>query len=519
MNEPLHYLASLTGSGDSNKGLTEVCSDFFPAIILTYDLKKKELLSANNKLEEYLGFSNQEFENLKYSLPGIALEEDRHIVTAAVDKFHSLPVGSAVDFTARFVHKNGELRWLKCCCTKFLPDAVMIIGQNVSEQLKLEEEVRATRQLFDETEKLLSFGTWSWSVAANQLEWTDGMYEILGYRRSEVLQLSNEFYLKHVVPEHVDHVQSVVKAATMSGQDFEMEYVIRTKTGLEKFVYTKAKSLLDKDGNLTKIVGITSDVTAKKKFEQERDRIIRELNRSNKELEEFAYVASHDLHEPLRKILTFAERIKGRFMSSIGDDGKIYLDRIWSSADSMRKLIDNLLEFSKISRGSRTFVECDLNELLKEVVSDQELRIEETSTVLQIKELPVVSGIPSQLRQLFNNLISNALKFRKKDVPPAITISSRKLTHKEKADQLLPFNESYFQINIEDNGIGFEAIYSEKIFEIFQRLHGKVEYNGSGIGLAICKKIVDNHDGLIYATSELGIGSTFSVILPEKQFR
>jgi signal transduction histidine kinase len=132
-------------------------------------------------------------------------------------------------------------------------------------------------------------------------------------------------------------------------------------------------------------------------------------------------------------------------------------------------------------------------------------------------KLPVIEAVPPELKQLFNNLIGNALKFRRKDAQPVIDISFTTLSHKEKSDLLLPFNRVFYEIKIQDNGIGFESVYAEKIFEIFQRLHGKTEYAGSGIGLAICKKIVDNHDGIIYAKSQPGQGSVFSVILPEKQ--
>src|SRR5690606_15872168 len=153
-----------------------------------------------------------------------------------------------------------------------------------------------------------------------------------------------------------------------------------------------------------------------------------------------------------------------------------------------------------------------------EVMADQELRIEETSTTFKIKSLPVIDAVSSEMRQLFNNLIGNALKFRRKDVAPIVTISCKRLTHKEKSACFLPFDQVFYQIDVEDNGIGFEPEYGEKIFEIFQQLHGKAEYSGTGIGLAICKKIIDNHEGVIYATSEPGTGSVFSVILPERQF-
>src|SRR5690606_12389305 len=188
------------------------------------------------------------------------------------------------------------------------------------------------------------------------------------------------------------------------------------------------------------------------------------------------------------------------------------------SAENMRALIDNLLEFSKITRGSRSYTKCDIHDILNEVISDQELKIEETGTLIKLKTLPVIEAVSSEMRQLFNNLVSNALKFRKKSESPVLTITCKRLNHREKSDHFLPFDQVFYQINVQDNGIGFESIYGEKIFEILQRLHGKAEYTGSGIGLSICKKIVDAHEGIICATSEPGVGSVFSVILPERQF-
>jgi PAS domain S-box-containing protein len=517
MNEPLLNANAVNGAGTTSKTLIQSFGDFFPAVIFNYDTDRKEVTYVNSKLKDILGVSPDEFENLSSKLPDLVFHEDLRSFEQSLQKFESIKEGDSFEFVTRFNHRQGGCRYLKCSASRYNSSAVMIACLDITDQVRHEEEAVAIRQLFDETEKLLLFGTWSWAPSATTVEWTEGMWKLLGYEQHEVPEVTNEFFLKHVLPEHLDSLQRVVSKALDAKEGFEHEYVVRTKTGVEKFVYTKGRALLNKDGDLKRIIGITRDITAKKNFENERDRNIRELNRSNKELEEFAYVASHDLHEPLRKILTFSERLKGKFSEALGEDGSTYLSRIWASADNMRKLIDNLLEFSKISKGTRSFVSCSLSDVLKDVVSDQELRIEETSTVLKVKDLPVVEGVPSELRQLFNNLISNALKFRKKDVAPVITITSHTLSHKEKSEMLLPFNQVFYQINVQDNGIGFESVYAEKIFEIFQRLHGKAEYSGSGIGLAICKKIVDNHDGIIYAKGEPGIGSVFSVILPQKQ--
>src|SRR5690606_20271884 len=167
--------------------------------------------------------------------------------------------------------------------------------------------------------------------STDKLEWTDGMYALLEYERGEVGHVDNEFFDKHIVADQIDVLRQAVAEAREQKKDFDREFVIRTHNGREKYVQSKGKPILDKDGNIKKVVGITRDVTHKKTFEKERERYIRELNRSNKELEEFAYVASHDMHEPLRKILTFSERLKNKYMDALGDDSKLYLERISAS--------------------------------------------------------------------------------------------------------------------------------------------------------------------------------------------
>ena len=180
----------------------------------------------------------------------------------------------------------------------------------------------------------------------------------------------------------------------------------------------------------------------------------------------------------------------------------------------MRNLIDNLLEFSRVARGSDNFILTDLNRMLDEVLSELELKIEETGASIDRSPLPELTVNPSQIKQLFNNLLHNALKFIRKDVLPVISIHCEPVRPEEKFRHKLKPHIAYHRITVSDNGIGFDAQYTEKIFQIFQRLHGKSDYPGSGIGLAICRKIADNHKGVIFAESEPGKGSRFSIILP-----
>jgi signal transduction histidine kinase len=184
----------------------------------------------------------------------------------------------------------------------------------------------------------------------------------------------------------------------------------------------------------------------------------------------------------------------------------------------MKGLIDNLLEFSRVNRNERTFSELNLEEVLNTVISNLELKIEETGTKIQVSLLPTVQAVRSEMEQVFANLLSNAIKFRRNSVTPEIRVTARKASRAEKSKHSLRSGVPYFVIEVSDNGIGFEEQYTEQIFQIFHRLHGKSEYPGSGIGLSICKKILDNHKGVIFAKSVPESGSTFTVIIPEKQY-
>ncbi|MDJ1485612.1 CHASE3 domain-containing protein [Cytophagaceae bacterium YF14B1] len=239
------------------------------------------------------------------------------------------------------------------------------------------------------------------------------------------------------------------------------------------------------------------------------------LHYSNTELERFAYVASHDLQEPLRKIQVFAHTLKIKYSEALGE-GTSLLERMQSAANRMSTLIKDLLTLSRLTASQQPQGRVALDQVLSHVLTHLELRIEETAAQIQIDPLPVITGDSLQLEQLFLNLLSNSLKFSHKDIPPHITIHYQKVTKEELPVSLRIAHSSHFyhRIAVSDNGIGFEAEYAERIFQVFQRLHGKNEYEGTGIGLAICQKVVLNHHGAIIASSQKGQGATFTLFLP-----
>lgn len=242
----------------------------------------------------------------------------------------------------------------------------------------------------------------------------------------------------------------------------------------------------------------------------------KELERSNNELASFSYIASHDLQEPLRKIITFADKLLEIPEISASSITRTYLEKIILSSERMRQLIEDVLNFSRISTEEK-FTKTNLNEIVNNVLTDFEQEIFEKKAMVEVSELPVIPAIKVQMRQLFHNLISNGLKFTVASSTPRLSISAEPLHPDElKEHPNLSNSISYVKILVRDNGIGFNQEFAEKIFIIFQRLHGNNEFPGTGIGLALCRKITDNHNGLIYAVSLEGKGTTFHIILPEK---
>lgn len=326
----------------------------------------------------------------------------------------------------------------------------------------------------------------------------DRFCEISGYSREELLgkdhRIVNSSY-------HSKEFFSNLWRTISSGKTWSGEIRNRTKTGTYYWVNTTIVPFLDEVGKPYQYISIRYEITQRKNAENQLRIYADRLEQSNRELQDFASIAAHDLQEPLRKILAFADRLSTRFREQLPPDAKDYLDRISASAQRMRKLIDDLLSYSRITTKGREFEKTELDLILKEVLSDLEIRIEQSQAVIETENLPAIHADPLQMRQLFQNLISNAVKFSRKDTPPRITIKCT-------------VQKNTCILSVQDQGIGFDEKYLDRIFIIFQRLHGKSEYEGTGVGLAICRRIVERHGGHITAKSLPGQGATFFVTLP-----
>lgn len=263
---------------------------------------------------------------------------------------------------------------------------------------------------------------------------------------------------------------------------------------------------------------IFQDITERKQVEERLQAYAVKLERSNRELQDFASVASHDLQEPLRKIQAFGDRLKKKCGESLDEQARDYLERMQNAAQRMQTLINDLLTFSRVTTKAQPFLPTNLTEVTREVLSDLGITIEELGAQVEVSDLPVIEVDRLQIRQLLQNLISNALKFHRQQVAPVVKILgklSAVAPGRDSADEH-DADEAYCQLFVEDNGIGFDEKYLDRIFNLFQRLHGRNEYEGTGIGLAVCRKIVERHGGRITASSKPGEGATFIVTLPVK---
>jgi len=285
------------------------------------------------------------------------------------------------------------------------------------------------------------------------------------------------------------------------------------------WLMTNARPLRDEQSVLRGGVAVFRDISGRKKAEEKMASFAAKLERSNRELQDFASVASHDLQEPLRKIQAFGDRLRAKCHAALDEAGRDYLDRMQNAASRMRSLIDDLLTFSRVSSKAQPFGPTDLSQVAREVVADLEVRIQQSGGLVEVDNLPTIDADPLQMRQLLQNLIGNGLKFHRQEEAPAIRVRARLTIDVRKHSGSNGAPAPLCEVSVEDNGIGFDMKYADRLFHVFQRLHGRGEYEGTGMGLAICRRIAERHGGAIVARATPGRGATFTVTLPVKQPR
>lgn len=442
---------------------------------------------------------------------------------------NSLSTKLPYDLYHRIIAADGSVRHLNAKGSVQLdangqPDKMLGTAQDVTERMTIENAVRESQRFIQKTADATPAIIASYNITSGTYQFVSmGLKKLLGYDPTQPLNEGVSFFINIVHPDDLQMIMEKNAAALEyanqnqyidSGEPIaEFEYRMRHINGEYRWFHTFG-TVFDRNANgqVESVLNISIDTTERKEMETALTQKNLLLEQSNANLEEFAYVASHDLKEPLRKISIFGDRLLTTQYQHLGADGQLLLEKIIDSSRKMQGLINDLLSLSLIS-SNKSFTQHSLQEIMNDVLHTLEQKIEDKQAVVHVQPLPEATVIASQFRQLFQNLLSNSLKFVKQDTRPEIKIGYRWLRYQDVEQYKLIRSRSYLEITFTDNGIGFDNMFAGKIFSIFQRLNQKA-YEGTGIGLAICKKIVENHGGVIFASGNTDNGATFTFIIP-----
>jgi hypothetical protein len=388
------------------------------------------------------------------------------------------------------------------------------INTDLNNLKKLNDEMKFLNYTFNNAEKIAGISHWKYNLRTHEYFFSENFYNLLGIDPETATP-----NIEAVIPSlHPEDRQAVIDAYTDSVEHktpTSIIYRLYKKNGEMRFIKAIGSFAENSDGELVKI-GVNYDITEQYINTVSLEEKNRHLIAMIAELESFNNIVSHDLQEPLRKIQMFISRIKEKEFDVLSENGKEYFNRITVSANRMQTLLIDLVSYSRTIRGDKTFLPVDLNIVLQEVMTELSLNIAEANAMVSVGDLPEIPGIQFQLRQLFINLIANSLKFTKAESAPEIVVNSEAMTDVEHRNGIQFSERQYHKIVLSDNGIGFKQEFADKIFLLFRRLE-KDTYQGTGIGLAICKKIVENHNGFIFAEGTPGVGAKFILYFPKSK--
>lgn len=515
-----------------NQNFIQKIADATPSIIASYNVNTGVYSFVSKGVQQLLGYDPEKpleegtsfFMNLVHpeDLP-VIMDRNKFAMEAA-NASAEKDNNTIIEFKYRMRHKNGNYRWFHTFGTIFdrnpegRVENVLNISIDITDRMEAEEKILEQeyfiKHIADASPTILYlFEVKSGSVLYINKE----IDSVLGYVPEEIILLgpraipelyhpSDALKMKDRLREYNDpeHPKSL----------FQFECRMKHKNG--EWRWLLVREIVFKrtvDGKISEVLGAALDITERRDMETKLFHQTIELEQSNKSLEEYAYVASHDLKEPLRKISTFGDRLFSTSHEALDNEGRNYLEKIISSSKRMQQMINDLLSVSMIT-GNKEFESFSLKTILDDVIQTLDYKIEENKAIIKSDRLPKARIVPSQFRQLFQNLLSNSLKFTREGETAQVHITHTYLKPSEVEEYNLTKANKYLQIDVKDNGIGFDKQFAEKIFTIFQRLHTRSQYEGTGIGLAICRRITENHGGTIFARSEPNKGSTFTIIIP-----
>lgn len=470
----------------------------------------------NQRWYDYTGVTRQNPERLEWT---DCLHSD-DLAPAVARWNHAINTGVSQGIEYRLRAADGHYRWFHGQALPQRDDDGTIMCwlgtcTDIDDQKQAQDRLRRSEERFRLLAEAIPLMVWTATPEGDLVYFNRRWLDYTGLSHEEA---RGQGWLQAV---HPDDRQPTVESWTWTVRQshaFDIEHRLRQGSdGIYRWQHVRFLPLRDESGRIIQWVGSTTDIDDQRRHAELLERVVLErtleLRRSNLELEQFASIAAHDLQEPLRKIQAFSDRLRARYGSILADQGIEYLDRIIKSTNRMRSLISDLLAYSTINLERQPQVEADLTAVASDAVSDLDELIRQTGGNVEVGPLPTIQAHPTQMRQLFQNLISNALKFHRADVAPRVYVTAQPQSD-GRSDTSPGGVAPRYEIAVSDNGIGFDEASLERIFQVFQRLHGRSEYEGTGIGLAICRKIVARHHGHITARSQPGIGSTFLVSLP-----
>jgi PAS domain S-box-containing protein len=489
-----------------------------PLLVLDKDLRVK---TANRSFYQTFQVGREETENApllslgkgQWNIPALrTLLED---ILARSSQFQDFKVDQ--EFPA--IGRRIMLLNARCLHGVDFTDGMLLLAiEDVTERVRAEEALRKSEERFQIIARATNDVLRDCDLLTGHVWWNQSFYSTFGYSDGEI-ESTLESWTSRIHPNDLERVnRSLRNLIDGDRETWSDEYRFRCRDGSYAIVFDRSSLVHDETGKPVRLLASMMDVTESRQAGEKLKLFTAKLEQSNRELQDFASVASHDLQEPLRKIQAFGDRLKAKCNDAFSEEGRDYLQRMQSAAGRMQTLINDLLTFSRVETAAQPFAQVDLALIVREVLTDLEVQIEQAGASVEIGELPSIEADPLQMRQLMQNLIGNSLKYRHTEYKVRIKVQGEVFKNAvEGQGDGSGLSEQLCRICVADNGIGFDEKYLNRIFTVFQRLHGRKEYDGTGIGLAVCRKIAERHGGSITARSAPRQGATFIVTLPLKQ--